>query len=184
MSRASFREKLRAMDSETEMYLEEIDEIENYPEEVQSYMIDCYGYGKCNEAKILGTLLKSVFKQRRYVFMYTRKNLIDILAKDNDIHLNTISGNGLGKFRRFLFKQKIVKCHRDPIPGKAGVYELIDPDLTGFMAKICSIDIKEAQMEKALHFYDNCDIIKNKRKGKIEDENIPSFSELKKGKGI
>jgi len=116
----------------------------------------------------LATILNAVFTSKRLVFILSRKILMELIKEDINSKYSSI---GTVEYKELIFKLAnggFFERLREPKPGKAGVYKIIEPEIVEELHIISSKEYFEAQEINALQIYDRL----GKKKGEMDWKEI------------
>jgi hypothetical protein len=168
--------------------------LNEFTEDINDFQIDEIvfllrdGYGSKDPGiRRTSTILNAIFTHRTLTFMVTRNQYNKILRRDPNHEKKDMSGSVYGLFIESLKTNGLINELRKPKPGKAGVYKIVDPDITRYIKKLHAKEVTEAfdemmnfdkiQSDKEKRILDFYDSIEAKEK-KTKQERISDIERI------
>ncbi len=140
--------------------LVEVSKLEDFKDEdIRTILTAFYQSGDPIYERI-GVILNAVFTHGHNVFIISKAYLNDLMAKDPNIKANTCDTDMYKKVMKAMYEDKIMACLRKAVqqthgvPGKNGLYELIDRDYLGALSKTLGENTLLAKREQFIQWFD------------------------------
>lgn len=104
--------------------------------------------------KRITSILNAIFTQRIQTFMISRTSIIKLIKEDPN-HDLSLSPNEYNHLLKVISQQSYFEVLRPHTQKKAGVYKLIEPELTKELHRLAAKEYFEAQEKHVLDFYEN-----------------------------
>jgi hypothetical protein len=103
--------------------------------------------------KRITSILNAIFTQRMQTFMLSRTSVIKLIKEDPN-HDLSLSPNEYNHLLKVISQRSYFEVLRPHTKKKAGVYKLIEPELTKELHRLAASEYFEAQEKNVLAFYE------------------------------
>ena len=145
--------------STTDCRLIDITPLDDFSRDIQAILMPFYK-SRDPKARRFGTILNSIYTHANNVFVLTKRLAADLVEKDPHYPQKSCDTSSYKYMISYALQNLYLDVLRNPVQnnknvsGKAGLYELSDPDFLAPLIEMIGISTVKANKDQTLKWYD------------------------------